>query len=1166
MTTGAGAIFGLNAGSQGTGTISAGGAWSAQNITVGSSGVGKLTVSGGTISTAAGFSVGQNSGSQGTVSVTGGSITAGGNAVIGNNGVGTVTIGAGGSIIANGTFDAIGNNVGAVGDLVINSGGLFQIGGTADVGNNAGSAGAVVINAGGHLKYTLPAQTSSIALSIGRAAPTGAQQGAGGSVLVSGAGALLDTNDNPIAVGQGGFGDLTVSQGGSVAVGTPDPNLIYGLGIAYSGGTGSVTVTDPGSTFTLTGFGFDGRGGSGALTIKNSGSFIVNDAPVNDGGFSIGVGRGAGPTAPTNIGGNGVAVVTSGGVLDINSLTSGIGVGGNGANGVLNVDNGGTVLTGTGMTIGTATLASGTIYGGTGALNIGPGGVVRVNNPALTGVAITIGGANSSIGGATNAATGEALVSGAGALLDGNGAGLAVGLFSDGSLVISQGGSVASGTPDNAAFAAVGVGREATGSITITDTGSNETANGLVYIGRAAAGVLTVENHGSLSVGVDGKGNGGLNIGGAGLANGATLYAGGSGTGLVTANGNVFSTQNVKVGENGTDGALTIDNGGTVEAGQRVLLGSSITLTAGDTIVSSGSAIPVTSTTVATASGAIAVGSGGLLKADGNGIAAGTPVLVIGNDDSSSGNLDVSGAGAQVISVGQMDVGNVGNGQLLVRNTATVTTGNSAADPNAGFDVAAGSGGLGSATVAENSLLTNTGRFVVGDLGVGSLTIQGTVVTNPGTVGGLPGADIAAQAGSDGSNVSVIGAGSKWQIGGSLLVGGGAAGSLSIISGGTVTAATADLSPTSNGTGLVSLSGPASNLTLSGALTVGDANSAELVIQGGATVSASSADIGAQAQGTGNVDVEGAGSQLLTAGKLIIGDQGNAQLTIGAGAAVHATGGFFVGVGGVVTQFGGVLDPPGPSVNLGTIGGVGQTVGDVENDGTIYAKNGIYEVTGNITTGIGQAGSLIVNSGVSDLVLDQSVDSGQSALFGATTGTLTIGQPGSFAATIFNFKAGDIIQALGASSGTFDTTADVLTLNTGATLQFFGKYTDPTLFHVAGDGTVSLSPPCFAEGTRISAERGEVAVESLLVGDRVQVIGSRLSSQLITWIGRRTVDCTRHPDPRKVWPVRIEAGAFGPGRPVRDLYLSPNHAGGHRRCADPGEASDQRLDDRAGAG
>ena len=46
----------------------------------------------------------------------------------------------------------------------------------------------------------------------------------------------------------------------------------------------------------------------------------------------------------------------------------------------------------------------------------------------------------------------------------------------------------------------------------------------------------------------------------------------------------------------------------------------------------------------------------------------------------------------------------------------------------------------------------------------------------------------------------------------------------------------------------------------------------------------------------------------------------------------------------------------------------------------------------------------------------------------------------------------------------------------------------------------------------------------------------------IRWVGRRKVDCRRHPYPRAVWPVRIKAEAFGPGCPERDLFLSPDHA------------------------
>ena len=82
---------------------------------------------------------------------------------------------------------------------------------------------------------------------------------------------------------------------------------------------------------------------------------------------------------------------------------------------------------------------------------------------------------------------------------------------------------------------------------------------------------------------------------------------------------------------------------------------------------------------------------------------------------------------------------------------------------------------------------------------------------------------------------------------------------------------------------------------------------------------------------------------------------------------------------------------------------------------------------------------------------------------------------------------------------------------------------------------------CFRAGTRIRTERGAIAVETLVIGDRVSVVMGEPSKPVI-WLGHRRVDCKHHPDPVRVWPIRVCAGAFGPGRPFRDLYLSPDHA------------------------
>lgn len=81
---------------------------------------------------------------------------------------------------------------------------------------------------------------------------------------------------------------------------------------------------------------------------------------------------------------------------------------------------------------------------------------------------------------------------------------------------------------------------------------------------------------------------------------------------------------------------------------------------------------------------------------------------------------------------------------------------------------------------------------------------------------------------------------------------------------------------------------------------------------------------------------------------------------------------------------------------------------------------------------------------------------------------------------------------------------------------------------------------CYVAGTRILTSTGEKPVETLAAGDFVVTASGE--AEAIRWIGHREIDCSAHPEPGTVWPVRIAAGAIAPGVPKRDLRVSPGHS------------------------
>ena len=119
----------------------------------------------------------------------------------------------------------------------------------------------------------------------------------------------------------------------------------------------------------------------------------------------------------------------------------------------------------------------------------------------------------------------------------------------------------------------------------------------------------------------------------------------------------------------------------------------------------------------------------------------------------------------------------------------------------------------------------------------------------------------------------------------------------------------------------------------------------------------------------------------------------------------------------------------------------------------------------------------------------------------------------------------------------------------GGVLSLTGQQ-DISLYLIGSSGETFVARPdgeggtlitaCFAAGTLILTPSGGRSVEDLCAGDLVVTASGRIAA--LRWAGRRRIDLRRHASAVDVAPIRVRAGAFGHGLPLRDLVLSPDHA------------------------
>ena len=404
----------------------------------------------------------------------------------------------------------------------------------------------------------------------------------------------------------------------------------------------------------------------------------------------------------------------------------------------------------------------------------------------------------------------------------------------------------------------------------------------------------------------------------------------------------------------------------------------------------------------------------------------------IGATATGIGTATVSGAGSTWNTTNQLEVGNFGQGTLLIESGGSVTAGTS-------VFIGAEATGVGIVTVdGAGSSLGATFFALVGQSGQGTVNVTngGDFTSNSGTLG--------ANAGSSGT-VTVDGVGSTWTIGGGgLSVASSGQGTLTIQNGGVVSSgSTIRFGEDTTGVGSAVVTGAGSSLTAVTSIVVGHVGTGTLTISNQGQATSAAGVLGNFGGSSGTVTVTGAGSAWTVTNALTVGSEGQGNLLVQNGAALSVAN---------LTLLG---DQAGSQGSV-TITGAGSTF--TTNDLTI--GNG---GTGALT--IANGGAVTVNAGTVSLA------------GGAAAGTLNIGNGGS---------AG----TLNATSVVFSA-AGILNFNHTETNYTFapGMSGNGTVNHLAGVTTLTGNSATFTGTTNVSG--GSLYVNGMLDGT-VNVAGGTL--------------------------------------------------------------------------